>query len=406
MGLFKCGLPNNDGFQLEWCASLSEAEPSCLKLLDGATYFLQPNYLKAMEQGAPTGVHFRYVWVLEKKKPIAFFYFQVALLDVSDVGSIVNLQPYSKSVRHLSQLITTLLFGKQKSKPHYLLINGNMCLSGNYGSHYLEHYSDTVARALPEVIKAVNKELEKSYRCIATIVKDLPLDHDPFTAPLKRAGWNPFRMDPVMKMNIPSEWKSFEDYLAALSSKYRVRTSNILKKRNGLEIRDLTLKDLDVLAERMQELYTAVQDKSPIRLLHPDMRYIKSLAANMGKQVHFRGIFDGEKLIAFMTGICDGKEYEAHHIGMDYETARDLALYQNILYEYIRLAIEAGASVLSFGRTAIEMKSNVGAVPEQLNVYLKLNNRVLNHISGPFLPQGPAKEWIQRDPFKNGHKAN
>ena len=75
-------------------------------------------------------------------------------------------------------------------------------------------------------------------------------------------------------------------------------------------------------------------------------------------------------------------------------------MYQNILYAFIELGIELNVDKISFGRTALEMKTTVGAVPKNYNAYLRLENRVVNHLVKSFLPTEPSTDWTPRNPFK------
>ena len=66
--------------------------------------------------------------------------------------------------------------------------------------------------------------------------------------------------------------------------------------------------------------------------------------------------------------------------GLDYHYNKEYALYQNILYTFIKEAIITRVNTLSFGRTALEMKSTVGAKPIDHVAYIRLNNRLLNKL--------------------------
>ena len=65
------------------------------------------------------------------------------------------------------------------------------------------------------------------------------------------------------------------------------------------------------------------------------------------------------------------------------------------------MAIESGAGMLSFGRTALEMKTTVGAIPVPHNAWIKLNNGMLNSLAKYMLPEKAADDWIPRNPFKS-----
>jgi hypothetical protein len=105
-------------------------------------------------------------------------------------------------------------------------------------------------------------------------------------------------------------------------------------------------------------------------------------------------------MIAFTSGFKSGPHYEAHFIGIDYHYNKSHSLYQNILYDFIREAIKNKSGQLTFGRTAMEIKSTVGAVAYPLYSYLKFSNGFLNSLIKPFIPSETNTGWIPRSPFK------
>ena len=76
-------------------------------------------------------------------------------------------------------------------------------------------------------------------------------------------------------------------------------------------------------------------------------------------------------------------------------------MYHNILFEFIDLGISLKRREISFGRTAMEMKTTVGAIPVDYHAFIRLHNRVLNSIIRPFIPGKAEVNWTPRSPFKN-----
>jgi hypothetical protein len=105
------------------------------------------------------------------------------------------------------------------------------------------------------------------------------------------------------------------------------------------------------------------------------------------------------KIVAFRSGFVSGREYEAHFIGLDYTLNRDKCLYQRILYDFVNDAIQNRSNQLLLGRTAAEIKSTVGAVPHDLECYMRHRNSISNHIISPFIDYLKPVEWVQRKPF-------
>lgn len=363
-------------------------------LLTSITYF------QSLQESSIPGLSFRYVFLVQNNKPIGFYYFQVLNLSAKELGKIIHLDPYSKTLNHFSGVINAILFGAKKDKPHYLLIAGNMILSGEYGLLNLNN-STQVYEKLVEAINVVTTDLETNGKVVATIVKDFISNTDQAKKVLSAKSFSLMVMDPIMKMEIRPNWETFSDYLESLSAKYRLRYNNAKKKIESITIRDLTIDELIQNRDVIEQLYKAVQLKSPIQLLKCDFNYLLSISKKFGDKFKFRAYFDNEKMIAFMCGLDCNDHYEAHHIGIDYHYNRSHAIYLNILYEFIGLAIESSAKSLSFGRTALEMKTTVGAIPISYNAYIKLNNYMLNCLIKSFLPSEIPFDWTPRNPFKD-----
>jgi hypothetical protein len=321
-------------------------------------------------------------------------------LSSEQLGQIIKFEPYSKIVSGLSMLLQNLLFGTKKDKPHYLVICGNMYLSGNYGILLEGKNPQKTAEFLPLAFDYVQKELEKTGKVMAKIAKDFPAESDFYGAVLKEKKFHPLVMDPIMEMAIRPHWKSFDDYVSDLSSKYRQRYQQVKKKLAGCEVSVMKTDELIRRKEEIDRLYLAVQMKSPVCLVMHNSDYLISLSKRLQSGIEFKGIFENGKLLAFMTGINDHSHFEAHHIGIDYEYNKSHNLYQNILYQYIEMAILAKSPLLSFGRTALEMKTTVGAVAHTFHAYIKLNNSLINGISGHLLPKEYEMDWIPRNPFR------
>ncbi|MEY3343230.1 MAG: hypothetical protein RL090_914, partial [Bacteroidota bacterium] len=63
-------------------------------------------------------------------------------------------------------------------------------------------------------------------------------------------------------------------------------------------------------------------------------------------------------------------------------------------------AILHGAQKLYLGRTAVEMKTTVGAEASRLSCYLKFSSRIINALFQAASSGLGPKEWTPRSPFK------
>ena len=122
---------------------------------------------------------------------------------------------------------------------------------------------------------------------------------------------------------------------------------------------------------------------------------------------HFRmfAYYQDGHLLAFYTTIKNHDELEAHFLGYDKEHNHDKQLYLNILYDIIRIGLESGCHQIVFARTALEIKSSVGAEAHDLWCYLRHQNSIANKFAGTVLDYlKPVEEWQPRHPFKeDGH---
>ena len=128
--------------------------------------------------------------------------------------------------------------------------------------------------------------------------------------------------------------------------------------------------------------------------------YFAEMKQALGDKFSFVGYFQNEKLIGFKTTFILEHETEAHFIGLDYSVNKELDLYQNILYDYVKEAIENSSKKLLLGRTASEIKSTVGAEALELTCYIRHRNPLSNRIIKPFVDYLKPSAWIPRNPFK------
>lgn len=358
--------------------------------------FLDKTYLSAVEEAGYEGLSFYYIFKKNKSnKEISFHYFQIVDLAQRDLNSILNLDPYGQLLNVFSQVLDKFIFGIKRNKPHYLIVSGNILLSGDYG--VISDKRDS--KSLLESIELIKKELNAAGKVVATIVKDLPKE-DKMVEDFPKHKFLPMVMDPIMEFDVDPKWLKFDNYLLALSSKYRVRANNVMKKMEGVEIRDFNADDFKKHKTTLYELYKGVQQKSPVRLLSCKIDYLFNLLNLSNDRIIFQTFWKDKKIIAFMTVIMNGNELEAHHIGFDYSLNKNLAIYQNILYHYIEIAIQHKMQRISFGRTALEIKSTVGAVPVEFKAFMRFENKIVNSLLSHVLPEKASADWIQRNPFK------
>jgi hypothetical protein len=77
-----------------------------------------------------------------------------------------------------------------------------------------------------------------------------------------------------------------------------------------------------------------------------------------------------------------------------------------MLYDYIEIAINKKLKTINFGRTASEIKSSVGAIPQDLTMYFRHKKSITNRILKLFLQKIQPTPFQQKFPFKTVYNLN
>ena len=69
-----------------------------------------------------------------------------------------------------------------------------------------------------------------------------------------------------MLLHVAENWQTFEDYLAALKTKFRVKAKKALQRSAVLKRADVTLENIEQLLPEMTALYKKVSSKADFNL--------------------------------------------------------------------------------------------------------------------------------------------
>lgn len=305
-----------------------------------------------------------------------------------------------------------------------VLCLGQFLTSGDFGQDGLCRLPPAEAAALlPAVAEALLQRLGGS----AYLIKDLYPTQHPVTRQLQADGHYLLPVDPSMTLQIQPAWENMEDYLADLSSKYRVRYRRARGKLAGVTRHQLSAEEVISYRERCFELYQQVSKGADFNATSLQPEYFPWLARlrSPRKQLEivsgvscdvigydeptgdeasprFHGYFNEEgSLIGFTSAIPNGPVYHAHFLGLEEIYKHSHHLYHNMLFDLLEDAICGGYTRLDYGRTALEIKSSVGALPADFAVLVKARNRWLNRVI-PFFTSAVYTQaaWTERNPFR------
>ncbi|CAA6810193.1 MAG: Unknown protein [uncultured Aureispira sp.] len=367
--------------------------------------FLQSTYLQTLENFPPEKMSFRYIIFYKENIPVGIAYNQIFKLNVEDSLQQSNEEEANKSnclIRAFSNAAKKWFI---KRAEFNLLICGNLLLTGEYGFHFKVPINEQqTASLIQDALDALQNILDKEQTKVSVhLLKDYKIEtSEELKEQLKKETYHPFLMQPSMYMNIRPNWDCFDNYLGDMSSKYRVRAKRARKKGDAIVKKELSLEEIEAHEERIYELYKMIADGAGFNAFLLHKQYFTELKRDLGNCYKLTGYFIDGQLIAFYTAIFNYKEMDAHFLGVDGAYNRAHQVYLNILYDLVNRAIEGRVERIDFARTALEIKSSVGAVSQDMLCFFKhrstLSSKVLQLV---FDSLNPKEEWQPRSPFKS-----
>jgi len=207
--------------------------------------------------------------------------------------------------------------------------------------------------------------------------------------------WIDIEFDPVMEIDLSPEWKTLDDYSSRLRKKSRAKLRRIDKDSSSLVLRELSFAEVVENADQLIALYSMVYGRAGFKLgmLHKeDLVFLKKYWKDDFPVIGY--YFDNE-LVGFQCGIVTDYSVEAFFVGFNLKENKTHSIYQRMLMEFIKQGIARGVKKISLGRTALDIKSSLGAGPKRLICHMKVHKRPIIHSlmravassSSPKIPQ-------------------
>lgn len=210
-----------------------------------------------------------------------------------------------------------------------------------------------------------------------------------------------FSTQPNMIFSISDNWKTEVDYVNSLTKKYRDQYKRARKKIIDVEKRKLSCEDIKFYEETIYGLYNHVAQNAPFNTFFLAKNHFCEFKKGIKDNFLFYGYFLNDKMIGFNTLVKNGDAMDTYFLGYDETIQREKMLYLNMLYDMIGYSIKKEFKKIVFARTALEIKSSVGAKPYEMFGYIKHSNKIIDFVIGKlFVLLEPKTEWHQRHPFK------
>jgi predicted N-acyltransferase len=360
--------------------------------LTTANIFLSKSYLKILETAAPDNMSCHFIGLFREEKLVGIALSQ--FLDLSRVNS------YGERDNCAKTSIRKFIFKNFSSK---VLIIGNNMLTGQNAYEFDSSlpYSEGLVLLKKAAIEIEKKLQKKGINTHITVFKDFKKEDLHYFRLREFDEFYQFSTQPNMVFTIRDNWKNATDYINALNKKYRNQYKRARKKSEGLTKKKLSLEEIQKQEKTIYDLYYCVAKNAPFNTFYLPENHFSRFKVHLKDNFLFYGYFEGEKMIGFNTLIKNGGAVDTYFLGYDENCQKEKMLYLNMLYDMICYSINKGFRQIIFARTALEIKSSVGAVPEKMYGFIKHHNSFINlFISRIFGYLEPELAWKERNPFK------
>lgn len=350
-----------------------------------------------MEEASPTNITWYYVGIFSSDLLVGIAVLQRVQLYLKDMfrnGASSAMKEFFKNI------LSRVLKGN-------VLVVGNLTHTGQHGIFIdtdkikpLE-FLKSLFEAIDRIIIQIKKEQGKNVRlvmCKDYFVDDPMLLHREF---FELQHMHKVTVQPNMLMHVRSHWTNMDDYISDLNKKYRRRYKRARKKFSAIENRELDIEAIERNSDILYDLYKNVCDNARFNTFTLPSNHFYSLKLQLESQFRVFGYYLDNRIIGFYTLILNYGALETYFLGYDRKHQYANQLYLNMLYDMAGFAIQNKFETVVYARTAMEIKSSVGALPEGMVMYMKHTNRWANAILRIiFNFMNPSQKWKERHPFK------
>ena len=357
------------------------------------TIFLSKEYLRILEKSAPVNMSCHFIGIFEKETLVG--------IAVSQFLDLNHLESFGERDKCVKSKVRNIVF---KNFCSHILLVGNNTLTGQNAFVISENANPSevlitikkAVLALKEIFKAKGKKVHmcgfKDFCKEELNALEIP-EFNPYLR---------FSTQPNMLFTVRENWKTEEDYVAALSKKYRDQYKRARKKTTGLVKKQLSLDEIIAQEDVIYDLYYHVAQSAPFNTFFLPKNHFAVFKEQLKDNFLFYGYFENEKLIGFNTLIKNGSDLDTYFLGYDDGIQREKMLYLNMLYDMIGYAIKEQFKTVIFARTALEIKSSVGATPLKMYGLMSHDNKLINNkLDFFFRYLEPETIWKERHPFQD-----
>ena len=355
-------------------------------------HFLQTPYLKVLELSAPTNMQCFYIGFYENSELIG-----VSLAQYLDLN---KLESFGERDNCMKTYIRNFIFRNFAS--HTLFIGNNMITGQNSFTFNKEINFEEVSNVLMQCSQELVAYFkQKGIKIHLVSFKDF---YQNCAVEFKNHAFEKvyeFNTQPNMIFELSANLQSNDDYIASFSKKYRDQYKRAHKKFDGISVKELNADEVVLHENRINELYHYVAKNAPFNTFFLAENHFSTFKKQCGNGFKIFGYFLEDKLIGFHSVLLNDMVLETYFLGYDDQVQKEKMLYLNMLYNMTEFGITHQFKKIIFGRTALEIKSSIGATPVMMSGFIYHRMPLVNKFLGKiFKNLEPETVWQQRHPFK------
>lgn len=389
---------NINSFQLqEYTVSLysstTELPQSWDALAEEYDILLSKAYLQAIEAASPVGMKLYFATFKKEENLVAIAVFQHYNIKGKDA-----FRPQKESKSFLDQLS---YYGKKiVSYPlnFKVLTAGNLTLTGEH-AYCINHHAIEEKDFYPLWVEAIEK-IKKESKAQVVLIKDF-YTHATHPFSVLKKNHISFEVEPNMALKIREEWIDFQSYVDSMEKKYRARVQTARKKSESITKKILTEEEVKFHQESIYKLYKSVSDNATFNTFVLPENYFYEMKKSLQDKFSVVAYFQEDKIVGFFSIFKNRKELDTHFLGYCPILNRDYQLYFNMLLDMVSIGIYEKFRRIVFGRTAVEIKSTIGAEPFDMLCFIQLRNPILHQMTQPVIRYFKSdNQFVYRSPFK------
>lgn len=354
--------------------------------------FLQKDYLNVLEQSAPSNMQCYFMGVFQNNLLVGTVLAQFL--------NLTQLESFGERDRCLKTLVRNFIF---KNFASHVLFIGNNMITGQNGFVFSNAIaSNEIGFLLKECATKLLQHLKtNNLKTHLVTFKDFYPEQATGLKATCFSNFYEFNTQPNMIFTLQPTWKNMEDYVTTLTKKYRDQYKRAQKKAAEITTKELSESDLVRHENRIYELYHHVAQNAPFNTFFLTKNHFTEFKKHCGNSFKIFGSFKKEQLVGFHSILLNGNTLETYFLGYDEKVQKESMLYLNMLYSMTEFAIENNFGRIIFGRTALEIKSSIGAQPVLMSGFIYHTNSIVNTFLPKIFPSlEPTLVWQQRHPFK------